>query len=77
MAKICQITGKKAANGKNVSHSKVHTARQFQVNLFQKKFYWPEQDCFVQLKVSGHGLKVINRIGVDAAIRQAVQKGII
>ena len=40
MSKICQITGKKAQIGCNVSHSKHHTKRSFDVNLFSKKFYY-------------------------------------
>ena len=44
MSKICQITGKKAMVGNNVSHSKRRTKRKFDVNLFTKKFYWVEQD---------------------------------
>ena len=37
MSKICQITGKKAQIGCNVSHSKHRTKRSFDVNLFSKK----------------------------------------
>ncbi len=37
MSKICQITGKKAMVGNNVSHSKRRTKRTFDVNLFAKK----------------------------------------
>jgi large subunit ribosomal protein L28 len=40
MSKICQITGKKAQIGNNVSHSKHRTKRSFDVNLFSKKFYY-------------------------------------
>ena len=75
MSKICQITGKKAMVGNNVSHSLRRTKRTFDVNLFTKKFYYPEEDCWVLLQVSGAGLRIINRIGIDAAIRQAVEKG--
>ena len=47
MSKICQITGKKAMVGNNVSHSKRRTKRKFNVNLFNKKFYWVEQDMWI------------------------------
>jgi len=77
MSKICQITGKKAMGGNNVSHSLRRTKRQFNVNLFTKKFYYVEEDCWIVLKVSAAGLRIINRIGLDAAIKQAVKKGII
>ncbi len=75
MSKICQITGKKAMVGNNVSHSKRRTKRKFDVNLFVKKFYWVEQDCWVSLKISAAGLRLINKVGLDAAIKQAAEKG--
>ncbi|HIS09782.1 MAG TPA: 50S ribosomal protein L28, partial [Candidatus Avibacteroides excrementipullorum] len=40
MSRICQITGKKAGNGNNVSHSRRRTKRKFNVNLFNRKFYY-------------------------------------
>ena len=61
MSKICQITGKRAMVGNNVSHSKRRTKRKFNVNLFTKKFYWVEQDCWVSLNISAAGLRTINK----------------
>ena len=75
MSKICQITGKKAMVGNNVSHSKRRTKRKFDVNLFTKKFYWVEQDCWVSLNISAAGLRTINKLGLDAAIKMAAEKG--
>ncbi|WP_080904875.1 50S ribosomal protein L28 [Parabacteroides sp. Marseille-P3160] len=75
MSKICQITGKKAMVGNNVSHSNARTKRKFNVNLFRKKFYWVEQDCWINLNVSAAGLRLINKIGLDAAIKKAAQNG--
>ena len=75
MSKVCQITGKKAGIGNNVSHSKRRTKRKFDVNLFTKKFSWVEQDCWVSLNVSANGLRIINKMGLDAAIRRASEKG--
>lgn len=75
MSKICQITGKKAMVGNNVSHSKRRTKRRFNVNLFNKKFYWVEQDCWISLTISAAGLRLINKVGLDAAIKQAVGNG--
>lgn len=77
MSKFCQITGKKAQIGNNVSHSKHRTKRRFDVNLFTKKFYWVEEKCWITLKISASGLRLINKIGLDAAIKQAVAKGYI
>ncbi len=75
MSKICQITGKKAMIGNNVSHSKRRTKRKFNVNLFNKKFYWVEEDCWISLTISANGLRTINKNGLDAAIKEAVKKG--
>ena len=75
MSKICQITGKKAMVGNNVSHSKRRTKRTFDANLFSKKFYYVEQDCWIQLKISAAGLRFINKVGLDQALESAAQKG--
>ena len=77
MSKICQITGKKAMGGCNVSHSKRHTKRTFDVNLFRRKFYWVEQDVWIELNVSAAGLRTINKIGLNNALNQAIEKGFI
>ena len=75
MSKICQITGKKAQIGNNASHSRHRTKRSFDVNLFSKKFYYVEEACWIQLKISAAGLRMINKVGLDAALKQAVAKG--
>ena len=75
MSKICQITGKKAQVGNNVSHSKHRNKRRFDVNLFSKKFYYVEEQLWIQLKISAAGLRLINKVGLDAALKQAVEKG--
>lgn len=75
MSKICQITGKKAITGCNVSHSKRHTKRKFNVNLFNKKFYWVEQDVWISLTISAAGLRTINKLGLNAAMVEAAKKG--
>ena len=75
MSKICQLTGKKTATGNNVSHSKRRTKRKFKVNLHRKKFYWPEQDMWIELIVSAHALRTINKIGLNAALKRAEKEG--
>lgn len=75
MSRICQITGKKAMVGNNVSHSKRRTKRTFDVNLFTKKFYYVEENCWISLRLSAAGLRIINKKGLDAALREAVANG--
>jgi large subunit ribosomal protein L28 len=77
MSRVCQITGKSAMVGNNVSHSKRRTKRKFNVNLFKKKFYLPDEDRWVQLTVSAAGIRTINKNGVKAALKNAQEKGFI
>ena len=75
MSRVCELTGKKAMVGNNVSHALNRTKRKFNANLIKKRFYIPEEDKWVTLKVSTHSLKTINRIGISAAIKEARAKG--
>ena len=77
MSRVCQITGKSAMVGNNVSHSKRRVKRKFNVNLFRKKFYIPNENRWVQLVVSAAGLRTINKKGIAAAIKDATEKGFI
>ena len=75
MSRICELTGKKASVGNNVSKSLNRTKRKFNANLLKKRFYIPEEDKWVTLKVSAAALKTINKIGISAAIKEAKSKG--
>ena len=77
MSRVCQVTGKKALVGNNVSHSKRRTKRKFDINLFRKKFYMPDEDRWVQLTVSAAGMRTINKKGVKVALTEAKDKGFI
>jgi len=61
MSRVCDLTGKKAMTGNNVSFSNKKNKRKFNVNLFTKKFYIPEEDRWVTLKVAASTLKTINK----------------
>ena len=75
MSKICQITGKKANVGNNVSFSNKKNKRRFNVNLFKKRFYIPEEDRWVTLRISASGIKNINKLGISAVLKDAKSKG--
>ena len=75
MSRICELTGKKAMVGNNVSKSLNRTKRKFNANLLKKRFYIPEEHKWITLKVSAAALKTINKIGVSAAIKEAKSKG--
>ncbi len=63
--------------GNNVSHSNLKTKRKFYPNLFTKKFYLPEEDRWVTLKVSAAGIRTINKNGLIAVLKEAKAKGYI
>lgn len=71
MSKVCQITGKKVMSGNNVSHAKNRTKRKFYPNLQTKKFYIPEEDKWITLKVSANALRTINKKGISVVLKQA------
>ena len=75
MSRICQLTGKKVMVGNNVSHSNRRTKRRFYPNLFKKRFFIPEEDRWITLRVSASGMRHINRLGVLGAIAKAKEKG--
>ncbi len=71
MSRVCELTGKRAMTGNNVSHAMNKTKRKFSVNLVKKRFYITEEDRWVTLKISTAALKTINRIGISAALKKA------
>ena len=75
MSKICEITGKRVMSGNNVAHSNTKTRRKFYPNLQVKKFYIPEEDKWITLKVSTSGIRNINKKSISACIKEAREKG--
>ncbi len=75
MSRVCELTGKKAMVGNNVSHALNRTKRKFDVNLIKKRFYIPEEDKWLTLKVSASALKNINKLGIHAVVKEARKKG--
>jgi len=75
MSKVCDLTGKKALKGNRVSHSNVKTKRRFYPNLHVKRFYIPEEDRWVTLKVSSAALRTINKKGITACLKDFEKNG--
>lgn len=75
MARVCELTGKKTQTGFNVSHSNNKTKRKFYPNLQVKRFFIPEENRWVEMKVSTQAIKTINKNGILAAIKEAKEKG--
>ena len=75
MARKDQITGKGPMSGNHVSHAHNKVRRRFNVNLQKKRFYLPEEDRWVTLRVSAQTIKTINKKGITAVLREARAKG--
>jgi large subunit ribosomal protein L28 len=71
MSRVCQITGKRPRTGNNVSHANNKTKRKFYPNLHKKRFYIPEEDKWITLKVSTQALRTINKNGITAVLKKA------
>jgi len=61
--------------GNNVSHSKRRTRRTFNPNLQTKKFYIPEEDKWIRLKISTSALRNIDKMGISACLKKAREMG--
>ncbi|THB75172.1 MAG: 50S ribosomal protein L28 [Gammaproteobacteria bacterium] len=75
MAKVCQVTGKKPITGNNVSHAHNKTKRRFLPNLHQHRFWVESENKYVRLRVSASGMRTIDKIGIDAVLKQIRARG--
>lgn len=75
MSRVCELTGKKAMVGNNVSKAMNRTKRKFDANLMTKRFYIPEEDKWITLKIAASALKNINKKGISAVIKEARANG--
>ena len=69
--RVCEITGKVAVVGNNVSHSHIRSKRKFSPNLKSKRVWSEEKSRWITLKVSVAGLKTINKKGLAKALKEA------
>ncbi len=75
MSKVCQVTGKRPISGNNVSHSNAKTKRRFVPNLQKKRFYIPETDEWVTLKLTTSAMRSINKLGIHEYLKKMERKG--
>lgn len=75
MARVCQVTGKTPMGGHKVSHSNIKTKRRFLPNLQTKKFYLPEEDKWITLKVSTEAIRTINKRGLYTVVKELRAQG--
>ena len=75
MSRRDDITGKKALNGYRSSKANNKTKHRFNLNLQKRRFYIPEEDRWVTLKVSAKTLRTINKKGLTEVLKDARRKG--
>ena len=75
MSKVCQVTGKKAMVGNHVSHAKNRVKRLFKPNLHKHKFWGESENKYVTLIVSAKGMRIIDKNGIDAVLKDIRAKG--
>ena len=77
MARVCDLTGIKALVGNNVSHAMNKTKRKFNVNLRTKRFFIPEENRWITLKVSAAAIKTIDKKGIYEVLKEVERNGYI
>lgn len=74
MAKKCPITGKGPMVGNNVSHANNKTKRRYLPNLQYKRFWVESAQRFVRLRVSTRGIRIIDKLGIEAVLQDLALK---
>lgn len=75
MSKVCQITGKRAMSGHNVSHANNKTKRRFLPNLHERRLWVESEKRWVRLRLSRKGLRIIDKKGIDAVLAEMRARG--
>ena len=75
MSRVCQVTGKRPMVGNKVSHANNKTRRRFLPNLHTQRFWLENEKRFVRLRVSHHGLRIIDKLGIEQVINDLRAKG--
>lgn len=76
MSKVCEVTGKKSMSGHKVSHSNIKSNRRFMPNLQKKRFFIPEENRWIELKISTSAIRTINKKGISAVLKEMKDNGV-
>ena len=76
MSRVCDVTGKKPMFGNNVSHAHNKSRRRFNINLQRKKFWLPDENRYVTLRISTRGMRVIDKKGITRVVKDLRAKGV-
>jgi large subunit ribosomal protein L28 len=75
MSRVCQVTGKRPITGNNVSHANNKTRRRFLPNLHEHRFWVESEQRFVKLRVSSHGMRIIDKKGIGVVLDELRTRG--
>ena len=75
MSRVCQVTGKGPITGNNVSHANNRTRRRFLPNLHTHRFWIETERRVVSLRVSVHGMRIIDKKGIDVILGELRARG--
>jgi large subunit ribosomal protein L28 len=75
MARVCQVTGKRALKGHNVSHANNKTKRRFNPNIHERRFWVASENRWVKLRVSTNALRTIDKNGIDTILAELRARG--
>ncbi|MBT5891858.1 MAG: 50S ribosomal protein L28 [Gammaproteobacteria bacterium] len=75
MSRVCQVTGKRPMSGNNVSHANNRTRRRFLPNVHSRRFWVDSEQRYVRLRVSGKGLRIIDKKGIDIVLADLRNQG--
>ena len=76
MTNKCELTGKRPLKGHNVSHANNKSRRRFNINLQKKKFWLPDENRYVTLRISTRGMRVIDKKGITRVVKELRAKGV-
>jgi large subunit ribosomal protein L28 len=62
-------------SGNNVSHAHNKTRRRFLPNLHNHRFWVESENRFVKLRVSTHGMRIIDKKGIDVVLKDIRARG--
>lgn len=75
MSRICQVTGKGGQSGNSVSHAQNKTRRRWLPNLHDRRIWVASENRWIRLRVSNHGLRIIDKRGIDAVLTEMRARG--
>ncbi|MGM0440338.1 MAG: 50S ribosomal protein L28 [Chlamydiota bacterium] len=88
MARKCQVTGKKPHTGRSYTYRGIakkkkgiglnitgKVKRRFLPNVVSKKFWLPEENRWVSLKLSTAAIRTINKRGISEVVKEMRAQG--